>query len=476
MNKRTREAVVSKVAFEFEGVDLGDPRRDERLIRTAMSAAAKPKGSFPQIARSSAEREAIYRLLRNEHVDHQSVLAPHVESTVQRARAAGVVLALHDTSEAKFKGEVRAKRLGAVANGSSGFFMHCTMAVSATGNRDALGVLGLSTHARAHQPKKKKLDPKAKSKAVMRSRKKDQRDKESDRWRVAAVETQEMLGPDVKCVHVMDREGDSFPLLAAMQEASCPFVVRAKHDRVLEDGLKLWASLDEVRGELFREVTLSRRRFINRRGAHPERSGRSATLHIRSQRVTIPRPEGAQATTPELTLYVVQVFEPNPPKDEPAVDWTLLTNERIETIDDAARIVDWYQRRWIIEEYFKCLKTGCAYEERQLESEHTLLNALALFAPIAWVLLSLRSAARDNPTAPASNLWFSASQLQLIRAICEGQKLPQHPTVRDVMLAIAGLGGHIRNNGEPGWQTLSEGYREYLAAERGWLAANRAKK
>lgn len=477
MNKTTREAMVMKVAAEFGDPDLGDPRRDERLVKTAMLAAAKPNGSFPAIARSQADLEAIYRLLRNEHVDHQSVLAPHVANTVERARNAGVFLAVHDTTEAVFKGEARGQQLGTVANGSSGFFIHSTIAVSADESRKPLGVLGLRTFARAQQPKRKQKrnrNQKARrSKAVVRSRRKDQRDKETDRWRVAALETQEMIGPQAKCIHVMDREGDSFPLLAAMLEASCRYVVRAKHDRLLEDGLKLWGALDEVNGTLFREVTISKRRFINRKFAHPQRSGRIATLHIRSKRVTIPRPEAAQSTIPELILYVVQVYEPNPPEGEPAVEWTLLTSERIRNIEDAAQVVDWYRARWVIEEYFKCLKTGCAYEKRQLEGPHTLLNALALFAPIAWALLTLRSAARDNPTGPATEI-FSPDQLQLLRSICMRHKLPPRPTLRDAMLAIAGLGGHLRNNGDPGWQTLAEGYREYLAAERGWRAAKGA--
>jgi hypothetical protein len=477
MTKGVREALVMSVAAEFAEADLGDPRRDLRLLRASMLAAAKPSASFPKIARSQAELEGIYRLMSNEHVDLQDILAPHVDKTVERARKAGVVLALHDTTQAAFKGEKRAEALGAVGNGASGFFVHATLAVSAEGDRTPLGVLGLRPFAREPQPKRRKKkhrNQKARrSKAVMRSRKKAQVDKESDRWRVAALETQELIGSGTKCIHMMDREGDSYPLLASLHEATCRYVVRAKHDRRLEEGLKLWAALEEITGEVFREVTLSRRRFINRAFAHPQRSGRSATLHIRSRQITLPRPEGAQSEVPELTLWVVQVYEPDPPPGEPAVEWTLLTSEPIRTLEDATRVVDWYRTRWVIEEYFKCLKTGCALEERQLESEHSLLNALALFAPIAWTLLALRTAAKQNPDAPASAI-FSADQQKLLRAICVRSKLPSTPTIRDALLAIAGLGGHIKNNGDPGWATLADGYREFLAAERGWLAATHA--
>jgi hypothetical protein len=48
-----------------------------------------------------------------------------------------------------------------------------------------------------------------------------------------------------------------------------------------------------------------------------------------------------------------------------------------------------------MEEFFKALKTGSAIETRQLESKRSMLNALAVFAPIAWQLLTLRSLARS---------------------------------------------------------------------------------
>jgi hypothetical protein len=44
------------------------------------------------------------------------------------------------------------------------------------------------------------------------------------------------------------------------------------------------------------------------------------------------------------------------------------------------------------------------------------------------------------------------------------------------MLAIAALGGHIKNNGDPGWLVLGRGYEKLLVLERGWLAARRKRR
>ena len=44
---------------------------------------------------------------------------------------------------------------------------------------------------------------------------------------------------------------------------------------------------------------------------------------------------------------------------------------------------------------------------------------------------------------------------------------------RWVYLALAALGGHLRNNGPPGWIVLGRAYEKLLVLERGWLAARR---
>ncbi len=122
----------------------------------------------------------------------------------------------------------------------------------------------------------------------------------------------------------------------------------------------------------------------------------------------------------------------------PAVEWRLATT-----------VVDAYGARWRIEEYFKALKTGCALEKRQLETLDALLNALGLFIPIAWNLLRLRVLSRQEQ--PASKV-LSSTQLKVLRASSK-KELPDRLTVRDAMLAIAKLGGHLKRNGDPGWIT-----------------------
>lgn len=61
---------------------------------------------------------------------------------------------------------------------------------------------------------------------------------------------------------------------------------------------------------------------------------------------------------------------------EEPVMWRLVTTESVETELAVAAVVDTYLCRWIIEEFFKALKAGCRYQEKQLESAQTLLIEL----------------------------------------------------------------------------------------------------
>jgi hypothetical protein len=159
----------------------------------------------------------------------------------------------------------------------------------------------------------------------------------------------------------------------------------------------------------------------------------------------------------------------DPPAGETPVEWILLTNLPLETAADVEFAVDCYRARWLIEEFFKALKTGCQYEKRQLESSHSLLNALAVLAPVAWRLLLLRYLSRHVPDAPAQTA-LTPTQIDLLRAVSK-KPLPRHATVRDALLAVAKLGGHLTSNGDPGWIVLGRGFHDLLIMELAWRAA-----
>jgi Transposase Tn5 dimerisation domain len=99
-----------------------------------------------------------------------------------------------------------------------------------------------------------------------------------------------------------------------------------------------------------------------------------------------------------------------------------------------------------------------------------LLNALAVFVPVAWRLLLLRTAARQTPSAPAGD-YLHQDEVELLYKLSKRVKLSRTPSIEQALLAIAGLGGHLKRNGPPGWQTLAAGYQELCSALVGFRAA-----
>lgn len=216
----------------------------------------------------------------------------------------------------------------------------------------------------------------------------------------------------------------------------------------------------------------SKRTAIMTRGRHPGRVERDATLHMRWGPITISRRPYTESTTPTLAVSAVHVCEPKPPPGETPIEWMLFTSEAVQTVADATAVVDRYRARWVIEEYIKALKTGCAFEKRQLTSLAGLVRALALFIPMAWRLLVLCHLDRVDRPLSVQRV-FDTGHLLLLRKLLGRRRhqLPPRPTVRDAMIDIAALGGHITNNGAPGWLVLGRGLSRFLEAELGWQLA-----
>jgi hypothetical protein len=223
------------------------------------------------------------------------------------------------------------------------------------------------------------------------------------------------------------------------------------------------------------EVPLSRRAaspMPGRRSTHPPRRTRTARLAFSAVAAEMKRPPYLTDEPETLVANFVHVRELDAPAGEDPVAWVLVTTEPIQTTADVIAIIEHYRARWLIEEFFKALKTGCCIEKRQLESFDALTNALAVLVPIAWQMLALRHLARTTPSVPARAV-LSDVQLDALAA-CPKARLPSRPNVVDVLYAIAALGGHIKHNGEPGWQTLARGMEQLEVFVAGWRAAMEA--
>jgi hypothetical protein len=475
--RKSSALAASSVQKEFEGLKVVDARLRRRVCAVVAKLSAAPDVSFPRSLETVAAREAFYRLLSNPRVSYRHLVASHAEQTVERMVEGEKVLVIHDTTEMAFGGTPGSRRgLGHARSSASkpGFFSHVSLAVSAAGK--PLGTVGMTCWARKQRRSGKRK--------VSGHELAQVEDKESARWGLQINEVEHLVGGRAPLLHVMDREADAYPLLSGMVERGQHFVVRVARERLVfelePDGVPSDAPLPlshfllDLPTVLVREVPLRRRKatsLARSKELHPERAARTAKLAISAGRVAFRRPKYWGDDLPaHLELNIVQVSEVNAPDARDAISWVLVTTEPISSPSQIEAVIDHYRQRWLIEEFFKALKTGCDFESRQLESFQTLTNALGLLLPVAWQMLLLRWLSRTTPTAPAETV-LSPIQITLLRNT--GQKLAlSGATVLDALYAVAGLGGHIRNNGPPGWLTLSRGMQDLSMLERGWKIAS----
>lgn len=457
------------VRDETAGVELGDERLAARLMTILAAAVEAPSSSFPRMSDGDASLEGTYRFLNNKKVTAEGILAPHFRATARRVHATECVVVAHDTTEFSF-GPVARGDLGRVGNGKSyGFDAHVALAVTGDKSRVPLGVLAVTTFNRPFG-----------STRLLGGKNKDKPDNTMHRWSENVRLVRQRLGDAAHIVHVFDREADDYALLAEMVELGERFVVRQETDRRLirhRKDSKTRALIAQTPLMAEREIVISARRKPTRKthaSRTPIRKARRVLLEIRATKMVLPRSVGAGGRGPEtLTLNLVEAVERNPPPGQTPIAWWLWTNEPIDTAEQALEVIDTYCTRWVIEEYFKALKSGCRFEDRQLESQRALYNALAIFVPVAWRLLLLRSLSRHAPAGPAT-LALTDLQQRALRGYMKTKRnvdLPAKLTLHEAMRAVAQVGGHITNNGAPGWIVLARGFDRVLHIELGMALA-----
>jgi len=275
---------------------------------------------------------------------------------------------------------------------------------------------------------------------------------------------------------VIDREGAAIEPFHGIIASGDGFVIRlTKQRRVELEGvsLKVLDAANQFEGIHELEVPLSRRRpHFFKSKEHAPRRARTARLEYAAAPVSIRRPWMADpgSLPPTIAVNLVCAKEVDPPEGEEPVDWILATNLPISTVHEVIRVVDTYKARWRIEEFFKALKTGCAFEKRQLETLDATKKLLAISLVVAWRILLLRDESRCSPERPTTSL--SRTEIAVLR---ETGPLPlsKKPTAREALLAVAALGGHIKNNGDPGWLVIGRGFERLVERTHALFALSR---
>jgi hypothetical protein len=421
---------------QFEEVRLGDKRRNRRVVKMAEQMAREPLGSLPKQMKSWEAQKGAYRLLDNGEVSHAGLSEPHWKQTREEAGQAGsVVLMVQDTTNLNYVKHPATEGLGPISQSYlRGLWVHNTLAIEPR-ERSVLGLAYQQVWAR-----EERIYRGRESKANRRKR----TNRQSLRWG-AAVAAIGQPPEQVQWVYVADRESDIFELFVTILKQRSDFCIRLVQERRLADWtmeqpiylLKTARDLPEM-GE--RTIDLP---------ASSGQTARRAHLAVSWQAVMLRSPRNTPGEEQVISAWVVRTWETDPPANTDPIEWLLITSVPVQSLSDALERIEWYTCRWIIEEYHRCLKTGCQIEKSQLRdlsrsTPHLL--AMEHADPILVQIIALRS-----------------------------KKKPNDISLGFFWVEIAKLGGFParKSDGHPGWLRLWRGWLQLLDLAEGVRLAHR---
>jgi hypothetical protein len=436
---------------EFGFAQLGDQRRNKRLVSIAKHLAASPGGTLPQAFPEWAELKAAYRFFGQRGVSFERVLSPHVERTRQSCRHPGEYLLIEDTTLLDYSGHGSAAGLGVIGDGGGrGFELHSSLAVRVEAwsleQRPEGTVMGLF-HQECRAPRPIAPDE-TRAERLSRWRK-------SQQW-AAGIKQAGRPPEGSRWIYVADRESDIYEVIEGCQQHGVDLVIRACQDRRLaEDAGRLKQAV--AAAAVLGRTTVE----LRARAGQP---ARTAIVEVRTVRVNLDgtwRPGRRRAPLPDVG--VVEIREnPAPEGVKEPLHWTLLTSLACATWAQAQQVVGYYTARWWIEEYHKALKSGVRVEESQLERADRLESLIAVLAVVAVRLLNTKMLARSRPESFEAASGFGPQML----AILENKLGPPKGgwTNRNVIRYVARIGGFIgrKGDGEPGWQTIWRGWQRLM--------------
>jgi transposase-like protein len=435
----------------FGQCPLGNRARVKRLTRVANALAEHPEGSLPDKLHDPAGYQGLMRLVKHPTVTHATVLEAHRRRTQAVAQAhEGVVLWVHDTTELDYTTRRSLTGLGQIGKGNcKGYICHNSLAVSAASG-ELLGLGHQILHRREDVPKGEGTKAK-----------RERETRESLLW-VKACAALGPAPPGRTWVDVADRGADTFEFLDSEVVQQRHFVVRSHHDRPITVGHGDAGVVGTLHGYA-RGLPVAGRRTVQI-GARNGKPPRTACVAVAAAAVRVlpPRKKRGKHRGQPLLLWVVIARETDPPAGEEAVEWILLTDCRTETRAEIDVVLQWYERRWVIEDYHKAQKTGCAIEAPQFTKEERLQPVIALLSVVAVLLVNLRwqsrqPACQDKPAREVVPEVYVA-----VLSVWRDKERKPGWTVAEFFGALARLGGYLprHKEGQPGWLVLWRGWRK----------------
>ncbi len=423
---------------EFENLSLSDTRLDKRFLNIMDSFFTTPEGCINRILKDeSAARTATYRFFGNRKFSSKKVLECHTKMTAERMKEHKVVLSLHDSSYFSFNTKPSIMGLGNIGGQlgdgeeTKGFIGHFALGITEEGL--PLGLQAIKMWSRAYE---------------------SEWEKESERWVETLEEAEKTYSDSTQMIYIADREADQFEVLHDAHHRGHLFVIRSKHDRMIqgEDHYLSWHM--EKQKKIFDvEIDL------------PEEKCK-VPAEMKFGKITINDTDRKSNKTParqgvrNVELGVIEVKEKDKREGKEQLKWVLYTNLPLETKEDALKVVNYYRLRWQIESYFKVLKDGCCHvEHASLRSFEKLEGYTMCFAIIAWRMFWMKFLFHTNPDLPAQTI-LTESEIEVLKVRHPDKVDKRKFTVGEALKLVAMFGGYNnrKSDGPPGNITLWRGF------------------
>jgi hypothetical protein len=422
---------------EFKDLNLGDKRLTERFLKTMNSFELRPEGCINRIFKDeAAARKATYRLFSNDNFTTEKVLDCHTKMTAERMKKHKVVLSLHDSSFFSYNTKASIEGLGNIGGQigdgeeTRGFIGHYALAITEQGL--PLGLQAVKTWSRAYE---------------------SEWDKESERWVETLEDAEKTYSEDTQMVFIADREADQFQILHDSHYRGHSFVIRSKHDRIIqgEDHYLSW-HMNKKRVLWDIEIDIPKEKIT------VEASMKFGEITINDTNLRTNR-HLARSGVRAVSLGVIEVKEKTKREGRDQLKWVLFTNLPLKSKEDALKVINYYRLRWQIENYFKVLKDGCCHvEHASLRHFEKLDKYTACFSIIAWRMFWIKFLYHTDPELPAKAI-LTDLEIEVLRVRHKTIKKEQL-TIGEALKYVAMFGGHNgrKGDGPPGNITLWRGF------------------
>jgi hypothetical protein len=420
---------------------------DERLRRRVITIASRlsrfPGKPLMQVFGDWGQSKGLYRFIENRRVGIEMIGHPLFENGSKNCRGHHEIIVVGDTTTLSFpRTEIR-KEFGPTNDNphTKGMFLHTALALSGSGV--PLGILDQKAWMRKVEVRDEKEDLK----------KVPIGEKESFKWIEVARNSHNRLkkaGYQGDITYVGDRENDIHEFFEEMEDIKTYAVVRSSWNRrVSEETKHLWNHLASQPIMHWMTIEVPKKSGYAKRRAHVcVRFVEEATLSPRKDKHPNRR---------KVKLAAVWVYEEKLPEDVPEeqrIDWKLITNKAVKTIEEA----EIYKMRWRIEELHFIMKSGCNIEHYQFENFERYAKFILIILHVAFELYL----SRIHPDIPAKDVLSEIQYDVLLRATKIRDGPEKTMTLSEAVKLIGKLGGHLgrRRDGSPGSKMLWRGWRD----------------